>query len=300
MKSFLSEDDIEKAVIEKVFQEQLHWEVFNAYTSQSDDLNDGTERTEKAEVVFKYTLHQKLTKFNPNLPPEAIDQAAHEIAKGRRAMSLINANKEVYQLLRDGVPVKYINQEGKEETSFAKVIDYEQVTNNHFMAVRQLWIKGTIGYRRPDVILYINGLPLVLIELKNSNVSVKNAYDDNLTRYKEELPQLFWYNAVTILSNGTETRVGSFTAEWEHFGEWLRKKDEKERPDKKRIKQYQVSLEYAVLGLCAPDRLIDYIENFILFHKGAYKVVAKNHQFLGVNKAIEAFKARKEREGKLG
>lgn len=300
MKNFLSEDDIEIAVLQELCAQKLPWRQLNCYTADATDLNDKSGRTDKSEVVFKDVLRRQLERLNPELPPKAIDIAEHELSKGRRAMTLINANIDVYKLIREGVSVRYDNDQGKEEIEEVKVIDFDTPENNDFLAVQQLWIKGEIGYRRPDVILYINGLPIVLIELKNNNVSVKNAYSDNLANYKKELPQLFWYNGVTILSNGKETRVGSFTATWEHFGEWLRIEDEKERPDKDAIKKSGNSLKYTVNGLCTQQNLLDYVENFILFNNTAFKVSAKNHQFLGVNKAIDAFSNRKEREGKLG
>jgi type I restriction enzyme R subunit len=300
MKNFLSEDDIEIAVLKELCSQELSWRELNCYTADADDLNDKSGREDKSEVVFRDILRKKLQQLNPGMPERAIEIAEQEIAKGRRAMTLMNANIEVYKLIREGVPVSYDNEQGKEEHGFVKVIDFDTPENNDFLAVQQLWIKGEIGYRRPDVILYVNGLPLVLIELKNNNVSVKNAYTDNLANYKKELPQLFWYNAVTLLSNGKETRVGSFTATWEHFGEWLRIDDEKERPDKKEIRKNSNSLKYTVNGLCTQPKLLDYIENFVLYNNTAFKVTAKNHQFLGVNKAIDAFSDRKEREGKLG
>lgn len=300
MKNFLSEDDIEIAVIEELSSQPLPWRKLNCFTADADDLNDKSGRKDKSEVVFRDILRENLEKLNPNLPSAAIDIAEQELAKGRRAMTLINANIEVYKMLREGIPVTFENEEGKEEPGRVTVIDFDEPKNNDFLAVQQLWIKGEIGYRRPDVILYINGLPLVLIELKNNNVAVKHAYSDNLATYKKELPQLFWYNAVTLLSNGKESRVGSFTATWEHFGEWLRIEDEKERPDKKAIRKSSNSLKYTVNGLCTQPKLLDYIENFVLFNNTAFKVTAKNHQFIGVNKAVEAFQDRKEREGKLG
>ncbi len=107
------------------------------------------------------------------------------------------------------------------------MLDFNTPGNNRFLAVTQLWIKGERGFRRPDVLLYVNGIPLVFIELKNSNVKLRNAYDDNLTNYKAEIPQLFLTNAFCVLSNAIETKVGSITAEWEHFFNWLRADDEK-------------------------------------------------------------------------
>ena len=168
------------------------------------------------------------------------------------------------------------------------------------VTVRQLWIKGDHYYRRPDIILYINGLPLVFIELKNSNVPIKAAYDDNLTNYRKDIPQLFQYNAVCILSNAIETKVGSMTAGWEYFFNWLRVDDETEKIDRKEIADQGTSLERMVLGLCTRERLLDYIENFILYYKENSKIIAQNHQFIGVNKAVDAFADREKRNGKLG
>ncbi|MCB0476752.1 MAG: type I restriction endonuclease subunit R [Crocinitomicaceae bacterium] len=300
MKNFLSEDDIEIAVVKELSAQELPWRTINCYTADAEDLNDRSGRSDKSDVVFRDILRKKLDELNPGIPEKAIDQAEHELSKGRRAMTTMNANIEIYKYIREGVPVSYENEQGKEEHGFVKVIDFDKPTNNDFLAVQQLWIKGEICFRRPDVILYINGLPLVLVELKNNNVSVRNAYKDNLTTYKQELPQLFWYNAVTLLSNAKETKVGSFTATWEHFGEWLRIDDEKERPNKKEIRKSNNSLRYTLNGLCTQPKLLDYIENFVLYNNTAFKVTAKNHQFIGVNKAIDAFDDREDREGKLG
>jgi type I restriction enzyme R subunit len=161
-------------------------------------------------------------------------------------------------------------------------------------------IQGTLGYRIPDLLIFINGLPLVFIELKNSNVHVKNAYEDNLTNYKKEITPLFLYNAICILSNGLETKLGSFNAGYEHFFTWLRVESEREKIDKQKIKDDKISLEYTLRGLLQKNRLLDYIENYILYHKDTQKIIAKNHQFFGVNNAIESFKERKKKKGKLG
>ena len=171
---------------------------------------------------------------------------------------------------------------------------------NDFCAVTQLWIKGDHYPRRPDILVYVNGLPLVFVELKNSNVQVRNAYDDNLTNYKKDIPLLFQYNAFCVLSNALETRVGSCTAGYEFFFNWLRADDETEKIDRKTIEKEGTSLERLLHGLFPKERLLDYIENFILFHKESTKIVAQNHQFIGVNKAIASFEKREEKRGKLG
>lgn len=300
MRNFLSEDDIEIAVMQTLGSQASPWRQLNCYTTNADDLNDRSNRSDKSDVVFKDILTSRLRHLNKAIPEEGIQQALSMLTSGKRAMSLINANIEIYNYIRNGIQVTYDNDQGKEEKATLRIINFNEPSENDFLAVQQLWIKGELGYRRPDVILYINGLPLVLIELKNNNVSIKNAYSDNLTNYKKELPQLFWYNAITVLSNGKETRLGSFTAPWGHFGEWLRKEDEKERPEKKSIARNGVSLKYTVNGLCEHSKLLDYLESFIMYYNSAYKICAKNHQFLGVNKVIESFANREERDGKLG
>ena len=152
-------------------------------------------------------------------------------------MTLVAANQEVYDLLRDGIPVEFDDAKGQKQNERVRLIDFNEPDENRYLAVTQLWIKGERGFRRPDVLLYVNGLPLVFIELKNSNVKLKTAFDDNLTNYKREIPQLFLTNAFCVLSNAIETKVGSITAEWEHFFNWLRADDEKEKIDREAIKR---------------------------------------------------------------
>ncbi|WP_312764481.1 type I restriction endonuclease subunit R [Epilithonimonas sp.] len=300
MRNFLSEDDIEIAVVRELQKQSDKWRFLNCYTADATNLQDGSNRLDKSEVVFKDILKEKLIQLNSYVPLIAIHQAIDKLTTGKRAMSSIKANIEVYNMLKSGISVRYDDSDGKEVREKLKVIDFNNTDQNDFLVVTQLWIKGDLGFRRPDLILYINGLPLVLIELKNSNVSVENAYLDNLTNYKNELPQLFWYNAIAVLSNAKETRIGSFTAPWEHFASWLRIEDEKERPDRESIAKKGISLKYIVEGLFQRDKLLDYIENFIMFYNSDYKICAKNHQFIGVNKAIESFSHREEKHGKLG
>lgn len=150
------------------------------------------------------------------------------------------------------------------------------------------------------MLLYVNGLPLVFIELKNSNVKLKTAFTDNLANYKRELPQLFLTNIFCVLSNAIETKVGSITAEWEHFFNWLRPDDEKQKIDRKAIKDKGTSLEGVIGGLFPRPRLLDYVENFILYHQDKSKIIAQNHQFIGVNRAYDKFLHREESAGKLG
>lgn len=300
MANFIYEDDIEKAIIQ-VLKEQLNYRYINCYTADPEDINDGSQRKNKTEVVLENILFDKLKEFNPDIPEDKLQEVVDNIKSSRASMSKVSANKEVYKILKDGIKVLVKNSKGKEEPKWVKIIEYnDKYKDNDFLVVSQLWIKGAIRYRRPDLLLYINGIPVAFIELKNSNVSVKNAYDDNLTTYKSEIPKLFNYNQVCILSNGLETKVGSFDSEWEFFKDWLRIDDEKEKIDRTVIEDEKVSLKHTVLGLCAKDRIIDYIENFILFNEDYSKIIAMNHQFLGVNKAVKAFENRNGNEGKLG
>jgi type I restriction enzyme, R subunit len=299
MPNFISEDDIEQAILKKL-EKQYGYELLNCYTVDAEDLNDRSYRIDKRDVIFRDRLRQAALRLNPNIPESAIDEALERLLGKRRAMSPVSANCEIDGLIRDGIPVVFDDVRGRAQHERVRVIDFNDAAQNQYLAVSQLWIKGERRYRRPDIILYINGIPLVFIELKNSNIKLKTAFDDNLAAYKHDVPQLFLTNAFCILSNGIETRVGSFTAGWEFFFNWLRATDEKERVDQEEIQRLGTSLEIAVAGLCAWERLLDYIENFILYYQENQKIIAQNHQFIGVNKAYDVFLKRKEKEGKLG
>ena len=196
------------------------------------------------------------------------------------------ANREVWQLLRDGVKVLVPDQDGGQMDERVHVVDWATPAANDFLLVSQLTVTGPLYTCRPDLIGFVNGLPLVVIELKKPGVPARQAFDDNLTSYMHPLngvAQLFWYNALLIASNGTDSRVGSLTADWDRFFEWKRI----EREDETR----RVSLEVMIRGTCDKTRLLDLVENFTLFSElkaGLTKIIAQNHQFLGVNNAIAA------------
>ncbi|MFS2188920.1 type I restriction endonuclease subunit R [Mucilaginibacter sp. P25] len=300
--NFISEDQIEKAIID-VFVNQLGYRHLNCF------IEDITGRSMETEVVIESILKQQLIKCNSDAPAHAIDFAVEQLTKTRADLSPFQANQELYYLMRDGIRLNVKNDQGREEPITIKVIDLVDETQNDYLIVSQLWLQGQYIRRRPDLILFVNGLPLIFIELKNSIVAVRNAYEDNLTNYRKDIPLMFNYNALCILSNGLETKVGSATSGYGHFFNWLRVNDEKDTPDKERIERYGVSLDYAVLGLCHKKRLLDYFENFLIYYKDSYKIAAKNHQFLGVNNATNNFATRLqhdqnntdvENKGKLG
>jgi type I restriction enzyme R subunit len=299
MPNFISEDQIEQALVQKL--RQLHrFDTLDCHTEDSENLNDGSGRANKRDVILVDRVREAAVRLNRDIPAKAIDDALEMLLDRRQTMSLVAANQEIYNLLRDGIPVEFDNAKGEKQQERVKLIDFNQLGENRYLAVTQLWIKGERGFRRPDVLLYVNGLPLVFIELKNSNVKLKNAFDDNITNYKRDIPQLFLTNAFCVLSNAIETKVGSITAEWEHFFNWLRAEDEKEKVDRKEIERSGTSLEAVIAGLFSPQRLLDYVENFVLYYDDKQKIIAQNHQFIGVNRAYESFLRREELKGKLG
>ncbi len=254
-------------------------------------------RETRGEVVLVDRLRKALCRFNPTLPPEAINTAVDELTRDRSAMLPEAANREVYGLLKDGIPVSVPDhQHGGQKTERVRVINWEQAGDNDFLLVSQFSVVGSLYTCRPDLVGFVNGLPWVVIELKKPGVPARTAFDENLTHYKQAIPALLWYNAILIASNGTDSRVGSLTADWERFFEWKRV----EREDEPR----HVSLEVMLRGTCDRTLLLDLVENFTLFseHKsGLVKVIGQNHQYLGVNNAIASMlKAREERHGRAG
>ena len=257
-------------------------------------------RESSGEVFLLPRLRAALERLNPQLPDEAITSAVDEITRDRSAMSLAAANREIHTLLRDGVKVVVPDRErGGLNDERVRVVDWDDLAPNDFLLVSQMTVTGQLYTCRPDLIGFVNGMPWVVIELKKPGVPARQGFDDNLTSYKHPqngIPQLFWSNAFLIASNGTDSRVGSLTADWERFFEWKRI----EREDEPR----RVSLEVMLRGTCAPARLLDIVENFTLFseHKsGLVKALAQNHQYLGVNNAIAAMlKARSAGHGRGG
>ncbi len=257
-------------------------------------------RETKSEVVLAARLRKVLAQLNPALPVEAINAAVDELSRDRSAMLPTAANRELWALMRDGVKVSVPElARGGLKVERVKVVDWDDPAANDFLLVSQMTIVGQLYTCRPDLIGFVNGLPWVVIELKKPGVPAKQAFDGNLTSYKHAqngIPALFWSNALLIASNGTDSRVGSLTADWERFFEWKRI----EREDEPR----RVSLEVMLRGLCEPSRLLDLVENYTLFseHKsGLTKIVGQNHQFIGVNNAIRAMlKARGEGHGRGG
>lgn len=298
MPKIITEDMIEQAAI-KALQERHNYTVLNCMTEEPDTLPDGTGRKDKKQVVLPDVMLESLCRINPDIPEQTVRTVVDELCHTPVSGDLMLTNYQNYQKIRNGITVEY-NKDGKKTSNIFRLLSYNDALSNTFTVASQMWIKGETHWRRPDLIIFINGFPLVFIELKNSNIPVKNAYDINLKNYLKDIPYLFNYNQICVLSNGMETRLGSFAAGYEFFFEWLKVENEKENPDRKAIRENCTSLEYFIAGLCEPKNLLDYIENFILYDRRRTKIIAKNHQFFGVNNAYNAFLRREELKGKLG
>ena len=287
-----SEDALVEQSAVKIFTEDLNYEHLNCY---EEKFPQTLGRETKSEVVLIKRLSKAIDELNENLSEDAKKEATAELLRDRSRLSLVKANQEIYKLMKDGVKVKTKNKDGNYEYRTVKIIDFNNPENNDFFLASQFWVTGDIYTRRADLVCFINGLPLIVVELKARGVDVKRAFDDNITDYKDAIPHLFWYNAFIIISNGRESKIGSITSGYEHFSEWKKISNEKEAG--------VISLDTLLKGSCEKNRFIDLVENFLLFSTfegNQIKIVAKNHQFLGVNNAIESFKKRKQNNGRLG
>jgi len=294
---------IEKPAIQ-IF-EQLGWKT--ACFRGESKTHSLKERKKNSEVFLIHRLRAKLQQFNPDLPDAAYDKAIDEITRDRSRMVPINANEEFYKLLKDGIKISFQDTQGRQHEKMLTIIDWNQADNNDFFLASQMPIKGEIQTNYPDLIGFVNGIPLLLIELKAIHRTLEHAYNDNLRQYKRTIPNIFIPNALIILSNGRETRLGTISATWEYFFEWKKIADETEIGE--------ISLETVLKGVCEPVRFLDIVENFIIYQietraekpKGRAKTgqtfvkkIARNHQYLGVNRAIQAVQNRQQNQGKLG
>lgn len=293
-----SEDGLVEAATQEVL-EDLGWTVEYAWHKESfsslPDRSDGLlGRANKSEVVLVRYLLAALRYLNPNLPETAYQQAVEQITLKVADKTLATINKQKHSLLVNGVEVSYQNNKGVLTKKTLRVFDFKQPENNDFRAVRQLEVVGKLYNRRPDIIGFVNGIPLVFFELKAHHTDLRHAYDDNLSDYKDTIPELLHNNAFIILSNGTDSRVGTVTSPYKFFLEWKRIKEDDEGV---------VSLDTLLRGSCDKTRLLDILENFLLFNgEGGdiVKLMAKNHQFIGVNKVVDKAKNLNDLKQKLG
>ena len=300
MKSFISEDNIEQSICNRLSQPEYGWERIECdpKVAAQDDVST-TGRGSSAECILPEVFLKALKRMNPQIDIEVLKQIVHDFRRDYTATDMVDTNYKFYNQIRNGIKVK-VKKNGKEDFDIVRLIDFNNVDNNDFHCVNQMWIKGRFRYRRPDILLFVNGLPVVFIELKNSTVKVEESYNKNLVSYRKDIPNIFALNQICVLSNGLQTKLGAWNAGYEFFFEWLKVNDEKEQTDREQIANSQLSITRLIDGLLRKERLLDYIENFIFFDNKRTKIIAKNHQYLGVNNLMKSVERREELKGKLG
>ena len=294
MKYEYSENVLVQDSAAALMHDELGWDVVFAYNQEVLGENGTLGRKDYHEIVLWRYFNQALKKLNPWITDAQIAEARQTLSSYLSSASLLQINEEKYFMIRDGIPVTVKKPNGKTEEKKAIVIDFNDPDNNQFLAVKELKIHGDLYRRRTDIVGFVNGLPLLFIELKRNDVDVENAYTDNYTDYQDTIPFLFYYNAFLMLSNGMEAKVGTLGSKYEFFHEWKRLSEDDEG---------SVALETMLRGICKKENFLDLYENFILYDHSdgkTVKILARNHQYLGVNEAVKAYGERQLREGKLG
>ena len=294
----MSYDYSENILVQKsagdLLRDELGWDVQFAYNTEVLGKNGTFGRTSYHEILLTRYFQNALRRLNPWMTDSQLSEAQKTLENRLSTASLLQVNEEKYFLLRDGVPVTVKKPNGQPETKRAAVIDFQNPENNEFLAIKELKIQGDLYRRRTDIVGFVNGIPLLFVELKKNTVDVQNAYEDNYTDYLDTIPQLFYYNAFLMLSNGTEAKIGTLGSKYEFFHEWKRLAESDPG---------SVALETMLRGICRKENFLDLLENFILYdHSGGRtaKILARNHQYLGVNEAVKAYAGRKLNDGKLG
>ena len=290
-----SEDRLVQATFAEHLEQVLGWDSIYAWNQETFGTDGTLGRADTKEAVLTRDLRATLERLNPDLPAFAIDNALRHLTVYDVSRSMVQHNRDFYRLLRGGVPVEYRDFQGRQKSVRARVIDFDNAPgSNRFLAVRELKLTGirTPNYnRRADLVCFVNGLPLVVIELKAVYKNIREGFDDNLSDYMDEnvIAHAFHHNAFLIVSNGDRARYGSITSGWEHFAEWKRL-DEADKGS--------LDAEVLLNGMLAHDSLLDIVENFILFDESksgaTRKVIARNHQVLGVNRAVASVARQEE------
>ena len=294
----MSYDYSENILVQKsagdLLRDELGWDVQFAYNTEVLGKNGTFGRTSYHEILLTRYFQNALRRLNPWMTDSQLSEAQKTLESRLSTASLLQVNEEKYFLLRDGIPVTVKKPNGQPETKRAAVIDFQNPENNEFLAIKELKIQGDLYRRRTDIVGFVNGIPLLFVELKKNTVDVQNAYEDNYTDYLDTIPQLFYYNAFLMLSNGTEAKIGTLGSKYDFFHEWKRLAESDPG---------SVALETMLRGICRKENFLDLLENFILYdHSGGRtaKILARNHQYLGVNEAVKAYAGRKLNDGKLG
>lgn len=258
----------------------------------------GAERADYREVVLTDRLRVAIATLNPELPTDAVEDAIKTAVRPESAV-VQTENWRAYQLLIHGVPVEYRDPDGVLRSARAKLIDWEHPTGNDLVAVNQFTIQGPKKERRPDVVLFVNGLPLGLLELKKpgeENATVAGAFAQVQT-YKSQIPDLFTWNQGIVISDGILARMGTLTAPANHFQAW------KTIDGRSLSTKYRPEIEVVVAGFLRPDVFLDWVRNFVAFSgdgERAVKIGAKYHQYWAVTKAVVETIEAVENDGRAG
>lgn len=272
----------------------MGWEVHYCFDEEELGCAGTLGRESYRDVLLKRDLEYALLELNEWMDEADAAEAIKTLSQAFVGDSLLQTNEAKYKMLRDGIPVRKLDANGAPRTELAQVFDFDHPKMNRFVAAEELWVHGPLHRRRCDLVGFVNGIPLVFMEFKRHDKDICSAYNDNYTDYQDTVPQIFHFNAFVILSNGLSSRVGTLGSPYEFFNEWKRLSEEDAG---------SVSLETMLRGMCDREALLDLFQNFILFDHfdtPAAKIMARNHQYLGVNEALEAYKNRKLNDGKLG
>lgn len=289
-----SENILVQGAAGDLLHDELGWDLVYAHNQETLGPNGMLGRTDYREVLLTKYLRPALFRLNSWMTEAYADSVVKSLLETSFSATPMQTNELKYRLITGGVPVDFRLPNGNLEKRLARVIDFDNPANDHFLAVKEMKIHGTLYHRRADIIGFVNGIPLLFIELKKMGVDVREVYDNNYHDYQHTIPQLFRFNAFVMLSNGVESKVGTLGSEYDFFNEWKRLEEQDEGA---------VSLETMLRGICRKENFLDLVENFIIYdHSGGrtVKIMARNHQYLGVNEAVEAYRTRKLRDGRLG
>ncbi len=289
-----SEDILIQKSAADLMENELGWESVYAFDSEVLGLNGTLGRKSYHDVLLTARFSRALKSLNPWMTDMQVSEAIERMTEYMSSQTLMQINEQKYRLIRDGIPVTRTKPNGEAEEVRARVIDFGSPEKNDFLCVRELWVYGAVYHRRADIVGFVNGLPLLFIELKNHDVAVEDAFNNNYRDYLDTIPQLFHHNAFVMFSNGLEARVGTIDSKWEFFHEWKRLTE---------LDAGNIELPTMLRGICKKENFLDLLENFILYdHSGGntVKILARNHQYLGVNQAVEMYRNREYLNGKLG
>lgn len=277
----ITEDQLERLCLE--WFQSIGYDYISGYDIAPD--GDNSERADYRQLILHERLLGQLEVINPQIPLATLEQVVRQVAKPETPI-LIKNNQAFHQLLLEGVKVEY-KENDSDKIDYVRLVDFNSIVNNRFLVVNQFTVSGTKGLRRPDVIVFINGLPLAVLELKNpadKNADIWSAYQQ-LQTYKEEISDLFMFNEALVVSDGLNARVGSLTANKERFLPWRTVSSEDDKP------LFEYFLETLVKGFFKPELFLDYIRHFVLFEQDGdvtIKKIAGYHQFHAVRAAVDA------------